>query len=155
MPFFACWVSQSCYTWTAFPFFVLNAICVLYFCIYTYLSIFLYTCICIHTCIVVVVFGILMEFVLYATVIAGTTTNKHQHNLSNCAGIWWWWWWWPLRLLHPLSLNSSIVFCLRQRIASGWTVGAIAANSSLLLLTVGGLSRSDRQWKEEQNNAIT
>ena len=31
--------------------------------------------------IVVVVFGILMEFVLYTTVIAGTTTNKHQHNV--------------------------------------------------------------------------
>ena len=41
-----------------------------------------------YTYIVVVVFGILMEFVLYATVIAGTTTtNTHQHNVSNCAGV--------------------------------------------------------------------
>ena len=55
---------------------------------FVYLSIFVCSCICIHTCIVVV-FGILMEFVLYATVIAGTTTNKHkhQHNVFNCAGV--------------------------------------------------------------------
>ena len=42
-----------------------------------------------YTHIVVVVFGILMEFVLYATVIAGTTTIKHQHkeNLSLCGRV--------------------------------------------------------------------
>ena len=55
---------------------------VFYYCLCIYLSIYVY----IYTCIVV--FGILMEFVLYATVIAGTTnTHAPAQYISNCAGM--------------------------------------------------------------------
>ena len=62
-----------------FLFLILNVICVLHSLYCTCLL-----CICLYTYMythIVVVFGILMEFVLYATVIAGAT-KTHQHNES-------------------------------------------------------------------------
>ena len=151
MHWFAYRLSQFCYTWTAFPFLILVILLWLYPCLlYVYVL-----CIYVYVYTYIVVFGILMEFVLYATVIAGTT-NTHQHKENPSLR-------WsvmmmvtPLRLLHPLSLNSSIVFCLRQRIASGWTV-AIAANSSLLfLLTFRWLSdQTDTEKKLEHTKKPT
>ncbi len=70
---FAFRLSQFCYTWVAFPFSILIVFVYCMFMQYVYMYTF------------IVVFGILMEFVLYATVIAGTKT--HKHNVSHCAGI--------------------------------------------------------------------
>jgi hypothetical protein len=92
--------------------------CVLYFfvCLLC-ISVYVYTYI-------VVVFGILMEFVLYATVIAGTT--KHQHNVFLIVRA----------CDDPATSSSSFVpellycFYLRQRIASGWIAAVDSANSS-------------------------
>jgi hypothetical protein len=62
--------SQFCYTWVSFPY--PYDLCVLYICeicyVYIYVYMYMYT--------YIVVFGILMEFVLYATIIAGTTHNS-------------------------------------------------------------------------------
>jgi hypothetical protein len=73
MPFFAAGFHNLAIRELLFLFlsWMLFVYCIVYYCIFLYM----------HTCIVVVVFGILMEFDLYATVIAGTTANKHQHNI--------------------------------------------------------------------------
>jgi len=75
MRYFACWLSQFCYTWIAFPSSILTGLCVLY----VYVHIFMYICIYVYT--YIVVFGILMEFVLYATIIAGTKTPTQHFSL--------------------------------------------------------------------------
>ncbi len=58
-----------------FSFSYLNWSCVLY----VYVHVFMYICIYVYT--YIVVFGILMEFVLYATIIAGTITPTQQFSL--------------------------------------------------------------------------
>jgi hypothetical protein len=84
-----------------------------------YLSVYLYTCICIYT--YCCCFRYLNGVCPIRDGHCGHHHHHHQHAPAQCFPLcrrvmmimt-------PLRLLHPLSLNSSIVFCLRQRIASG------------------------------------
>ena len=83
---------------SCFSFFYLDWYCMFIVCLY------------VHT--YIVVFGILMEFVLYATIIAGTKTPAQCFSLCRHEMT--------TTFSSSFVLNSSIVFYLRQRIASGW-----------------------------------
>jgi hypothetical protein len=121
--YFACWLSQFCYTWVAFPFSILI---VFVYCILLYLCI---VCLCIYLCICVYIYCCFRYLNGVCPIRDGhcghQKTPTQWFSLCRHVVVT------PLRLLHPLSLNSSIVFNLRQRIAYGWIV---AANNSLLLL---------------------
>jgi hypothetical protein len=87
-----------------------------------------------------------MEFVLYATVIAGTiTTNRHQHNGSHCAAY-------VDDDGDPTTSSSSFVtellYCFLSATKDCIRLNCrryIAADNSIFLLTVRWFSRSDRQ----------
>jgi len=90
---------------SCFSFFSLEYyLCIVSYCVYLYM----YTCI-----VVIVVFGILMEFVLYTTVIAGT--KKHQHNVFLVVQVC------DDDATSSSSFVAELLYCfyLRQRIASG------------------------------------